>query len=258
VIVRIEMHPAEQTRRIPMRLRILMLIGLLLAWTSAASAQRDADAEIVTAEASDGLTLVGEFYATEQPAPAILLLHMLGSQRSAWQPLIPWLVDSGYNVLAIDIRGHDDTGGGQDWPAAERDVETWLDWLGEQPSVVPDQIATVGASIGANLALNGCAFDDRCVTTVALSPGLDYRGVVTETAIAEGLTDRSTLLVASQQDSYSADSVKTLAMEAEGELGLQLYMGSAHGTNLLREPGAPVIPVILNWLTTHLGIDATM
>lgn len=239
-----------------MRLRILMLIGLVLAWASAASAQRDADAEIVTVDASDGLTLAGEFYAADQPAPAILLLHMLGSQRSAWQPLIPWLTDAGYNVLAIDIRGHGDTGGGQDWPAAERDVETWLDWLGEQPSVIPDQIATVGASIGANLALNGCAYDARCVTAVALSPGLDYRGVVTETAIAEGLVDRSALLVASQRDTYSADSVKTLTAEAEGELGLQLYPGSAHGTNLLREPGAPVIPLILNWLTTHLSVGA--
>ncbi|MCA9903078.1 MAG: alpha/beta fold hydrolase [Anaerolineae bacterium] len=241
-----------------MRLRIWLLIGLMLAWTSAVYAQRDTDAEIVTAEAHDGLTLVGEFYAsTNEPAPAVLLLHMLGSRRSAWQPLIPWLSDAGYNVLAVDLRGHGETQGAQDWPAAERDVETWLDWLGEQPSVMPDRIAIVGASIGANLALNGCAFDERCITTVALSPGLDYRGVVTEPAVSDGLAERSALLVASQRDAYSADSVKMLTTEASGELGLQLYPGSAHGTALLGAADAPVIPLILNWLAAHLAIDNT-
>ncbi len=242
-----------------MRLRIWLLIGLILTWTSAVHAQRDADAEIVTVEAYDGLTLVGEFYpSASEPAPTVLLLHMLGSRRNAWQPLIPSLSDAGYNVLAVDLRGHGETQGAQDWPAAERDVTTWLDWLGEQPSVLPDQIAIVGASIGANLALSGCAFDERCVTAVALSPGLDYRGVVTESAINEGLTERSALLVASQRDTYSADSVKTLATQASGELGLQLYSGRAHGTDLFREAGAPVIPVILNWLAAHLGIDSAV
>lgn len=232
--------------------RFLILV-ILLVFASSAAAQRDSSAEIVTTQGDDGLTLVGEFYASEESAPAVLLLHMLNSRRSAWSPLIPALTDAGYNVLAVDLRGHGETGGAQDWTAAQTDVVHWLDWLSDQPSVNSEQTALVGASIGSNLALVGCAYDARCVTAIALSPGLDYRGVTTEEAIIEGLADRSALLVASHDDSYSADTVKALTEVATGDLGVQLYVGRMHGTNLFATNADGVTALMMNWLALHLG-----
>jgi pimeloyl-ACP methyl ester carboxylesterase len=232
--------------------RILIVLVILFAVNIPAAAQRDANAEIVTIQGTDGLTLVGEFYARENSAPAILLLHMLGGQRLDWVPLIPSLTDAGYNVLAVDMRGHGETGGARDWTAAERDVISWLDWLSDQPSVERARLGIIGASIGANLALIGCAYDERCVTVIALSPGLDYLGVRTDGAIPN-LHDRSALLVAALDDFDSADSVKTLITLAEGELGAQLYDGDRHGTQLLTAPDAPAIRLIANWMAEHLN-----
>jgi len=38
-------------------------------------------------------------------APAVLLLHGLGTRASFWLPMIPLLVDSGYQVYALDLPG---------------------------------------------------------------------------------------------------------------------------------------------------------
>ncbi len=120
-----------------------------------------------------------------------------------------------------------------------------------QPSIDPDRIALVGASIGANLALVGCANDAHCVTAVALSPGTDYFGITTSDAIVT-LRDRSALLVASQTDQPSGTSVRELTTLAQGEIGLQLYRGSTHGTRLLSTEDQSLIPLIVGWLDVHL------
>ncbi len=234
--------------------RCLILLVILFSVNLVAQAQRDAAAEVVTVQAHDGAMLVGEFYAAhdDAPAPTLLLMHMLGGRRSAWPALIAPLVDAGYNVLTVDLRGHGDSGGAQDWQAAERDVLTWLDWLSEQPSVMPDAFGLIGASIGGNLALIGCAYDPRCVTAVALSPGLDYRGVVIDEVVFQAMADRALLLIATQGDSYSASSVKAMAELSVGELGLHLYPGSAHGTNLISTTDMPAVGLILDWLVVHL------
>lgn len=241
---------------------ILLLVLSPAAAQEAATPEADvtAEAPVVTSEpvrievtAADGVTLVGDLYNAERniQTPAVLLMHMFGGSRRDWQPLIPALTGAGYRVLTVDLRGHGETGGRRDWQAAVTDVQTWLDWMHSQPSILPDKIAIVGASIGSNLALVGCANDDACVTAVALSPGLNYFGVTTSDAM-EGLSRRSALLVASQTDSPSGDSVKTLAALAEGEVGLQLYRGGTHGTLLLISQGKTLIPLITNWLDIHL------
>jgi pimeloyl-ACP methyl ester carboxylesterase len=85
--------------------------------------------QVVTVTAADGLVLQGDFYGTpdsDGEKPAVLLLHMLDSSRSAWNPLLPALIADGYNVLAVDLRGHGDTGGTRDWARAQDDTQVWL------------------------------------------------------------------------------------------------------------------------------------
>ena len=208
----------------------------------------------VTVEAADGLALVGDYYAVaplegEEDAPAVLLLHMLGSMRLLWNPLIPELTGAGYAVLAVDMRGHGDTGGAQDWPLAEADVQVWLDWLRAQEGIDPDRVSLIGASIGSNLALRGMANDAAVVTAVALSPGLDYRGVTTEDAL-ETIGKRPVYLVAGQSDRYSADSVRTLGAAIRGDGLVRFFDSSQHGTSLLMEQ--PTLGrSIVAWLDWH-------
>jgi acetyl esterase/lipase len=205
----------------------------------------------VEVSAADGLTLVGDLYNAELnvQTPALLLMHMYGGKRTDWQPLIPALTSAGYRVITVDLRGHGETGGSNDWQAAIGDVQTWLDWMEAQPAIDPDKIAVGGASIGANLALVGCGNDAQCVTAVALSPGTDYFGVTTSSAM-EALNLRSALLFASRSDRPSGSDVPQLLSAGTGEVAVQLFSGRAHGTSLL--PARGVQTTIVNWLDDHL------
>lgn len=235
-----------------MRIRTLMIVMLLLAVTSYVFAQDIPEPQIVEVPAADGLALIGDFYGTDSPAPAVLLMHMYNRNRGDWEPLISPLLEAGYAVLAVDLRGFGETKGSQDWEAATGDVQTWLDWLREQPNVRPEAVSIIGASIGANLTLIGCANDEQCVTAVALSPGLNYQGLEPESFVTDGLRERSALLIAAQGDRESSTAVKTMVGSARGEVGLQLYTGSPHGTAMFTPRLQDrVLKLIVDWLVEH-------
>jgi pimeloyl-ACP methyl ester carboxylesterase len=233
----------------------VVLLLLLSVWLLAAQNVSSPEAQPVQVTASDGLTLIGDFYHvandTNQPQPAVLLLHIIGSDRHSWTPLIPSLLDAGYAVLAVDLRGQGDTGGEINWGAATTDVQTWLDWLRDQPDVRRDAVSIIGASIGANLALIGCSNDDPCVTAIALSPGLVYYSLKPNINL---LNKRSALLLASQNDLYPADSVKQMVSLANGDIGARIYPGTAHGTHLFEgsdKMRQGLITTIITWLDEH-------
>jgi pimeloyl-ACP methyl ester carboxylesterase len=232
----------------------LLIAAALLAWVAPAAAQDGPpEPQRIELEASDGLLLVGNYFAPTDPgesgAPAVLLMHMYGSKKEAWIDLLPPLTGAGYAVLAIDMRGHGETGGPDDWPLAEEDMHLWIDWLREQDGVDPAHVSLVGASIGSNLALRGIADDPDIVTAVALSPGLDYFGMLTEEAMLD-TGERPVFLVAAQRDRESAASVKTLAALTQGDTLVRIYTHSAHGTGIfmLEEDLAPSI---IHWLDAH-------
>jgi pimeloyl-ACP methyl ester carboxylesterase len=213
------------------------------------------ESQTVQVTAEDGLTLVADYYpasaADNQLKPAVLLLHIIGSDRASWSPLIPALLDAGYHVLAVDLRGHGETGGEINWSAAAVDVQTWLDWLRGQLQIRPDAISIIGASIGANLALIGCAKDRDCVTAIALSPGLVYYSLKPD---INQLNKRSALLIASQNDHYSADSVKEMVTTMTGDIGARIYPGATHGTHLFESSDKTreaLITTIITWLDEH-------
>ena len=198
--------------------------------------------------------LVGDYYANEAAGPAVLLMHMNGGKRSDWEPFFMPLLDARYHILTVDLRAHGETGGSRDWPLAEGDVQTWLDWLKAQDNV--ESVSIVGASIGSNLALTGCAADADCVTAIALSPGLDYFGIQPEEAVINGLAERSALLVAARNDGNSPDSVQQMAENGTGEIGTRYYPGRAHGTRLFSDQGERFIAMLIHWLDEHTQTEA--
>lgn len=204
-------------------------------------------------EASDGLILVGTYYAPIEmppPWPGVILLHMLGVDRSSWDDYARQLTSAGYAVFALDMRGHGDTGGAVDWGLAGNDIQQVWNNLSTKTDIDPDRMALVGASIGANMALVAGANEAGVRTVVLLSPGLDYAGVTTDAAmVAYG--DRPVLIVASQEDTYAANSSRNLEEVAIGEARLVMYQNAGHGTHMLAgETGLGEL--IIEWLDTHL------
>jgi hypothetical protein len=114
-------------------------------------------------------------------------------------------------------------------------------------------VSIIGASVGTTLALAGCAADEQCVTAIALSP-VTWPSIPSEEAISDGLKDRSAMLIASQNDRGSADTLRTLVGVAKGELEAHLLKGGAHGTAYLNPHNTtlqPVTKMILDWLDAH-------
>jgi acetyl esterase/lipase len=117
------------------------------------------------------------------------------------------------------------------------DVETAVAWMRQKTSVDPARISLVGASIGANLALKVGAADPRIENVALLSPGLDYKGLLTEAAV-EAYGKRPIFIAVSREDAYSSKSSLLLDASAKGKHFLQIYTGAGHGTKMFaKEPG---------------------
>ena len=236
-------------------MRTIRVLALFLLFTLTTHAQPAPAHQTITLAADDA-TLIADFYPTDASAPVILLLHMLNSNRSAYDPLIPDLREAGYAILNIDLRGHGDSGGSRDWDLAINDVALgWTGWLAENNRLGESGLAIIGGSIGANVALISCAQVAVCRGAIALSPGLDYRGVKPESALVDGLADRAALLVASQNDASSSTAIRQMFLNAKGDVSARIYRGRAHGTRLFDSEYDSVSAMILAWLAETFSAD---
>lgn len=201
--------------------------------------------------ATDGTTLAGTFYAPAKPgSPGLVMLHMVERQRGDWDTLARALQAEGYGVLAIDLRGHGGSDGSRDWTKMVADAAGAYAWLASRPEIDPARIGLVGASIGANLALNFAAGEPAAKTLVLLSPGLNYRGVTTEDAMT-AYGRRPVMLVSSAEDREAAVAVDRLQQLAQGQQSVLSLQEQGHGTAMLgRENGLE--DAILKWLRETL------
>jgi len=188
-------------------------------------------ASAVEVAGAQSLVLQGVFTPAVDPSGgAVLLLHMYGGSKSDWESLADELARAGLASLAIDLRGHGQTGGAEDWSLAVEDVAAAFEWLRARPGVDPGRVAVVGASIGANLSMVQSATRPEDVAAAALlSPGFDYFRVRIEGLTAPGVP---LFLAAAEGDGYSADTVRALAAQAGDAATLIVFDGAAHGTDM--------------------------
>lgn len=208
--------------------------------------------QVVTFITDDGVSIVGTYYAPssglKDSTPTIILLHMLGKDRSTWNTFASALSHKGYDVLAIDLRGHGDsikqgssTASYQsftenDFNKMTLDVKAAKQFLIEQKNAKPDRMAVIGASIGANIALNYAAtLDPTIKIVILLSPGLNYRGVAMSDTITK--YKNPIYIAATEGDSESAKDSQTLCTKINCGENLKIYSGSSsHGTICFRRP----------------------
>jgi pimeloyl-ACP methyl ester carboxylesterase len=212
--------------------------------------------EDVTIEGADGLIQQATLYTPgvwSTPMPGVILLHMLGSDRQVWEEngFAATLAENGYAALAVDMRGHGATGGSINWKLVPDDLHRVWRYFTALEAVDPQRSAVIGASIGANMALISGAEEPAIRTAILLSPGLDYRGVVTEEPVA-AYGERPLLIVASEEDVYAADSSRTLTSLAKGKTQLEMYSGAGHGTRMFHAQ-PELADLILNWLAHNLN-----
>ena len=118
------------------------------------------------------------------PIPAVLLLHGFGENRKVWEGFRKQLLERGWAVMSLDLRGHGDSviknqrplQASPDWRRNPRefplDVDPALDWLKKQARLNSSKIVVVGYDVGANLALLSSGKFKEVRTVVAVNPSL--------------------------------------------------------------------------------------
>lgn len=199
--------------------------------------------------------------------PLVILLHGMNGTHRDWGDFPALLLEKGYAILALDLRGHGEsvyreTGGRISWRAfhknhwqqAGRDVERIIRYLEkypeDYPQVDPGRVGLVGAKLGANIAIVAAGRDqgEHIKSVVVLSPGLDYKGLETSFPIIH--YKNPIMIIASRQDTYAFESSELLYRWALGAKAIQLYQNVGNSTDMLRnEPRLKTR--IINWLVQH-------
>ncbi|MBI2038769.1 MAG: alpha/beta fold hydrolase [Candidatus Niyogibacteria bacterium] len=199
--------------------------------------------ERITLETEDGVAIVGDHYKGPQGSPAVLLLHMMPATRASWNAFAGKLNAAGFGALAIDLRGHGESQGGpdgyQDFTDGEHqasiaDVRAALAF---QEAEGHSKFFIVGASIGANLALQMLAESERVSAAILLSPGINYRGVETLPVIAKVRNEQGVYIVAAKDNVRAGGAAHERAARIFGALTcrkeLKIFDTGGHGTDML-------------------------
>lgn len=131
--------------------------GSILSWPrGSAVAPPGPPGRVVQLVASDGVPIAGSYWpGARADAPAILLLHGINNNRDRMRAQALWLNGLGYGVLAIDFRGHGQSGAAQrSFGLNEaRDAAAALAFVRNgQPG---RQVGLIGISLGGAAALLG-------------------------------------------------------------------------------------------------------
>lgn len=230
----------------------LPAIVAVLALLALESGNLRAAARAISFRTADGRTvqaLLNE--AAQRPAPAVVLVPMLGRPKDDWQAAGQRLADANITALMIDLPGGvlpDDAKVTSGW---SEEIRAALSFLETRPEVRAGSLGVAGASLGGNLAVIAAAADPRVRSLAVISPSLDYRGVRIEAAMRQ-YGGRPALLIAGRQDFYAARSARELASDPPGIRELQWSELSAHGTALLsREPD--LVRALVEWFQRTLG-----
>ncbi len=231
-----------------MRRTVYLLAALLIAGSSAEAAGR-----VVTFRADDGRLLSGLLMeADRRPAPAVVLVPMLGRPKDDWQAVAQRFADANITALAIDLPGNAAPEDPKELARWSEDIRAAVAYLVSRPADIrADAIGVAGASLGGSLAAIAASGDAAVRAMAIISPSLDYRGVRIEAPL-RAYGARPALLVASARDSYAARSTRELAQHAQGPRDIRWSDVAAHGTLLLsRDPD--LVRSLVEWFQGMLG-----
>ncbi len=215
----------------------------------------------------DGVQLAASFLPADGQgkAPAVILLHMFRSDRSAWKPLATALRARGITSLAIDLRGHGDstqpTSMNLSSHVEQRDPEVFNEmyrdvmaayaWLAEQPNVDLSRFGVIGASVGCSVALDYARRDRSVDAIVCMTPGTNYLGVDSISHVIE-LSEqgkRSILLLATKEEIKAAEELGRNCPSAAVEM---TGPGKIHGTRMFGQIEG-IEDRIIDYLSIKLG-----
>ncbi|MBU1032348.1 MAG: alpha/beta fold hydrolase [Patescibacteria group bacterium] len=217
--------------------------------------------EKITFKTSDDVPIVGSWVTAPTTFGAVILLHMMPTNKESWAKFQAILAKRGLASLAIDLRGHGESNIGQDggkidykrFSDAEHqsslfDVIGAFDWL-KRREFETERIAVCGASIGANLAVQFLLEEPRVAGAALLSPGKAYHGINVIEDIVDVLPEQSVWIAASEGDDQASFDDSKAAFEAASSLKKEFVplKNVGHGTKIL-EAKPELAESLADWL----------
>jgi len=212
--------------------------------------------KIVSFQTEDGITLVGTLWETKTTQkPPLVLVHQFARDRHTYDSFAQEAFKRGYTVLSFDVRGFGESvvSGNtrisftnfseSDFGKIAGDILSARQFLGAETILV------VGASIGANAALNYGVLDSSASGLILLSPGENYKGIDTNSASKKNTVPF--FVIASSEDQYSNESSQRIFDSSKiKDKKLLILQNAGHGTDMLaRNPS--LSKTLLDWLDAH-------
>jgi len=204
----------------------------------------------------DGVRIKGTYYrpaATD--APGVVLLHMLGRKRGDWDAFARQLQDAGYGVIAIDLRGHGESGGEAGDVNTTEDVLAAVDFLRAQAEVDPENIVLIGGNDGSWWALDAASKQPDIRAVALLTPGISYDKQFLEQVMADYGDRPLFIAISDNEGNHGEDAVKTaraLDELASGPHELEILHEYGWGSGLLMQENG-LAPKLLAWLHQVTG-----
>ena len=205
----------------------------------------------------DGKKLAANLFESTNARGGVVFLHMMPATKSSYTDLAQRFQNLGWEGIAVDFRGHGASDGGpegylefSDLQHQEKylDIDAAVNYL-KSRHIDESDIAIIGASIGANLALKYLVQSKGIKSAILLSPGLNYRGITTKDLATRLVSEKRVLFVGSEDDNYTKECIEELyGLVPEGvEKKKQIYKDAGHGTTML-ERNADCAEIIINFI----------
>ena len=197
----------------------------------------------------------------------VVLLHSLGYNSQWWGDLPRILLDKGYAVLAIDLRGH-----GYSVYNSKLAKVSWKSLTNNAYTKYPDDViamidvikednvkrdfftnwAIVGCDIGASAGvLAADRLPEKPKTIVMISPVVKAKGLYIPVSVAQ-LGNTDFLSISSQSDLDSIKSSAYLKKFAQREFS-ELYSESKTSGNLMFKNDSKMSTVVAEWIGLYFN-----
>lgn len=181
----------------------------------------------------------------KESLPAIILIHQGGSSRQEWLDLsiTNKLLDSGYAILAYDIRLHGKSTQDGEFSdlfnnpnRAPLDLLAAIQFLKNDNRIDSNRIGIIGASIGANLA---CVAVSSKLFTIksAVSLSAKTSAVQNLSGMKDKIVPNNLFCIASkdEQDGKRKNWAIELYNITKGERKIEITTGNKHGSFIIKE-----------------------
>lgn len=206
----------------------------------------------------DGVPLLFMVPEGASGVPGVIIAHGFGGSQQLMLGYGLGFARTGYGVLLLNFSGHASNPGSLSTSRStlQDDMDTAFEAIAAQPEVDPDQIASLGHSMGSGAVMNaGITDPDRYVAVIAVSPtGAD----VTSSA------PPNLMLQAGELEGRFVENAQGLLADAGGENN---DFAGKRARSFVEIPGVEHITILFSadsrdaaasWLSQSFGVERTL